>query len=127
LIPFLVAKSQWPFASKISGNHKDKGDSGMSRYTNILTISVAAALLLLGGTFRQSAVDPLHRSFQGFSHSFLGSIHAPFSSLSNYKSMLIAAADKESEDSTGDKKDSKDGKDEEDGGLKELWDSVLLG
>jgi hypothetical protein len=96
----------------------------MNRYTNILLASLAVTVLLLGGTFRQSAADPLHRSFQGSRHSFLGSIYASFSSLSPYKSTLIAAADENSEDSEGDKKD---GKDEEDGGLKELWDSVLLG
>jgi hypothetical protein len=115
------AKSQWLFASEISGNHKEKGDSGMSRYANILLASVAAAILLFGGTFRQSAADPLHRPFQGSSHSFLGSIYACFSSLNHHMSTLIADADEDSEDSAGDKKDEEDGK------LKDLWDSVQLG
>jgi hypothetical protein len=99
----------------------------MNRYTNILLASLAVTVLLLGGPFRQSAADPLHRSFQGSCQSFLRPIYASFSSLSPYKSNLIAAAAEDSEDSTGDKKDGKDGKDEEDGNLKALWDSVLLG
>jgi hypothetical protein len=117
-------KSQWHFVSNVFGNNKEKGNSGMSKYTNFLPALMAAAVLMLGGTFGQSTVDALYRSFQSSSHSFLGSIYAPFSSLSHYKSMLIAAADENSTDSEGDKKD---GKDEEDGDLKELWDSVLLG
>ena len=99
----------------------------MNRCANILLASLAATVLLLGGTFRQSAADPIHKSFQGTCHSFLGSIYASFPSLNPYKSNLIAAAAEDSEDSTGDKKDGKDGKDEEDGNLKALWDSVLLG
>jgi hypothetical protein len=99
----------------------------MNRYTNILLASLAVTVLLLGGTFRQSAADPLHRSFQGSRHSFLGTIYASFWSLSPNKSTLIAAAREDSEDSTSDKKDGKEDKDDEDGKLKELWDSVLLG
>jgi hypothetical protein len=99
----------------------------MKRCTNILLASLAVTVLLLGGTFRRSAADPIHKSFQGTCHSFLGSIYASFSSLSPYKSNLIAAAAEDSEDSTSDNKDGKDGEDEEDGKLKELWDSVLLG
>jgi hypothetical protein len=99
----------------------------MSRYTNIFLASVAAIVLILGGTFRQSAPDFLYRSFQGSYNTLLGSIYTPFSSLTHDKGALIAAADEESEDSTGDKKDGKGGKDEDDGGLKELWDSPQLG
>jgi len=93
----------------------------MSKYANILLASMAVAVLLLGGTFQQSAADPFYRSFQGSRHSFLGSVYDSFSSFSHAKGILIAAADEESEDSTGDKKDGEDGK------LKELWDSVQLG
>jgi hypothetical protein len=99
----------------------------MNRFTNILLAFLAVTVLLLGGTFRQSAADPLHRSFQGSRHSFLGSIYASFSSFSHAKGILIATPDEDSEDSTEGKKDGRDSKDEEEGNLKELWDSVLLG
>jgi hypothetical protein len=99
----------------------------MNRHTNIFLASLAVTVLLSGGTFGLSAADLLHRSCQGSSHSLLGSIYAPFPSLILNKSTLIAAADEDSEDMNGEKKDGKDGKNEEEGRLKELWDSVLLG
>ena len=86
---------------------------------------MAAAALLLGGTFRQSDVDPVHGSFQLSRHSLLGSIYSCFSSLNHFKSTLIADADEDSGDLTG--VDRKDGKDKEDEKLKDLWDSVQLG
>jgi hypothetical protein len=106
---------------------QEKGDSGMRRYANILLASVAVAALFLSGTFRQSIPDPLCRSFQASHHFLFGSIYASVSSLNQHKNTLIAAADADSEDSIGDKQEGKDDKDEEDGKLKELWDSVQLG
>jgi hypothetical protein len=99
----------------------------MNRYANILLASVAGAVLLLSGTLWQSVGDHSYKSLNGSRPFLFGSIYASFSSLSHHKSTLIAAADADSDDSTGDKKDGKDGKDEEDGTLKELWDSVQLG
>ncbi len=55
----------------------------MSRYANILLASVAVAVLLLGGTFRQSAADPLNMSLPRFPPFLLGVyFYASFSSLS---------------------------------------------
>jgi hypothetical protein len=51
-------------------------------------------------------------------------VGARLSSLGQDKSSRVAAADKDSKEEKG---DGKDDKDEEDGSLKELWDSVLLG
>jgi len=99
----------------------------VNRRTNILLASLALTALLLSGTFQQSASDPLYRSFQSAGHPFMGPIYPSFSSWSSVKSTLIAALDEESEGLTADKNDDKDGKDEEDGALKELWASVLLG
>jgi hypothetical protein len=99
----------------------------MSRHPYILLASVMAILLSFAGTFQQSVPDPLYKSFPHSRHSFLGSICASFSSLDHYQRTLIADVDHDSEDSTDDEKDGNDGKGEEDGTLKDLWDSVLLG
>jgi hypothetical protein len=99
----------------------------MNRYANILLASVAAVVLLWGGTFHRSAVDHLNTSSQGSHHSFLGSVYASFSSLVHHDSTLIAAAGEDSEDSTGDNKNGKEENDKEDGNLTELWNSVQLG
>lgn len=98
----------------------------MSRYTNILLASMAAAVLLLSGALWQSADDPSNRSFNNSHPSYWGCIWGPLFSLEQDKSIQVAAAEEDSDDSKGEKKD---GKDEEDGGIKgkELWDSVQLG
>lgn len=99
----------------------------MSRYTNILLASMAAAVFFLSGTFWQSAGHNPYKSLNGSQASFWGFIGAPLSSIVKESSTRVAVADVDSEDSEGDKKDAKDGKDEEDGAIKELWDSVQLG
>lgn len=92
----------------------------MRRYTIAFLAFVTAAVLISGGTFRQSAVDSSCSSFQGYYAPFLGSICTFFSPVSHDRSTRVAAADEDTEDSAGDK-------DEEDGILKELWESVQLG
>jgi hypothetical protein len=99
----------------------------MSKYAYIIPVSVAVAFLLLGGAFGQSTGYPLHRQFQGAGFPLPGPIPESSLSLTRHNSILIAAADEDSEDSAADKKDGKDGKDEDEGRLKDLWDSVLLG
>ncbi len=96
----------------------------MRKYTNILLASMAAAVLLLSGTFWQSAGHHPYKSLNGSQASSWESIGTPLSSLEQDKSTLVAAADEDSEDSKGEKKE---GRDEEYGGLKEIWDSVQLG
>jgi hypothetical protein len=101
----------------------------MSKYAYIIPVSVAVAFLLLGGAFGQSTGHPLHRQFQGAGFPLPGPISESSLSLTRHNSILIAAADEDSEDSAGDKKDDdkKDGKDEDEGKFKDLWDSPLLG
>jgi hypothetical protein len=104
----------------------------MSKYAYIIPVSLAVAFLLLGGAFGQSTGYPLHRQFQGAGFLLPEPISESSLSLTRRNSILIAAADEDSEDSAADKKDDdnkdgKDSKDEEDRGLKDLWDSPLLG
>lgn len=99
----------------------------MSYYGNILIVSVVAAVLMFGGMPRRSTAEHWQSSPDFSGPSAPACLLAPLPWPGQDRPILVAAADEDSEDSGSDKKDGDNGKDDEDGGMKDLWDSVLLG